>query len=118
MSRAVFKVLVCGGRDFADQAKLERHLNALHHARPITHLIHGGARGADLLGAEWAFKRGIQPVTCQALWGFYEGAAGPVRNQAMLELGPDLVVAFPGGTGTQDMIDRARKAGVALTRVE
>jgi hypothetical protein len=38
-----------------------------------------------------------------------------MRNQAMLDYGkPDLVVAFPGGKGTADMVRRARVAGVKV----
>jgi ABC-type sugar transport system substrate-binding protein len=36
----------------------------------------------------------------------------------MLDEGkPDIVVAFPGGTGTADMVRRARKAGVVVIEV-
>ena len=36
----------------------------------------------------------------------------------MLEEGkPDLVVAFPGGGGTKDIVRRAAKAGVAIHEV-
>lgn len=43
---------------------------------------------------------------------------GPLRNQRMLEEGkPDLVVAFPGGGGTKDMVRRAAKAGVPIHEV-
>lgn len=42
-------------------------------------------------------------------------AAGPIRNQRMLDEGkPDLVVAFPGGRGTADMVRRAKAAGVPV----
>ena len=44
--------------------------------------------------------------------------AGPIRNQRMLDEGkPDLVVAFPGGKGTNGMIDLARNAGVRVILV-
>jgi hypothetical protein len=44
--------------------------------------------------------------------------AGPLRNYQMLEEGkPDLVVAFPGGGGTKDMVRRAVKAGVSVHEV-
>ena len=43
---------------------------------------------------------------------------GPLRNQRMLHEGkPDLVVVFPGGGGTKDMVRRAVKAGVAIHEV-
>lgn len=42
-------------------------------------------------------------------------AAGPIRNRRMLLEGmPDLVVAFPGGRGTADMVRRARAAGIEV----
>lgn len=40
--------------------------------------------------------------------------AGPIRNSFMLALGPDLVLAFPGGRGTADMVRQASEAGVAF----
>ena len=44
--------------------------------------------------------------------------AGPLRNQRMLDEGkPDLVVAFPGGGGTKDMVRRSVKAGVPIHEV-
>ena len=44
--------------------------------------------------------------------------APPLRNQRMLDEGkPDLVVAFPGGGGTKDMVRRAVKAGVPIHEV-
>jgi hypothetical protein len=44
--------------------------------------------------------------------------AGPLRNQRMLDEGkPDLVVAFPGGGGTKDLVRRAVKAGVSVHEV-
>ncbi len=39
-----------------------------------------------------------------------------IRNQQMLdEAKPDMVLAFPGGRGTDDMVSRAEKAGVPVT---
>jgi hypothetical protein len=53
-----------------------------------------------------------------AQWDRYGEAAGPIRNAWMLEFGkPDLVVAFPGGRGTADMISKARKAGIEVCEV-
>jgi hypothetical protein len=36
----------------------------------------------------------------------------------MLEENPDLVVAFPGGSGTRNMVEIARKAGVTVAMAE
>jgi hypothetical protein len=50
-------------------------------------------------------------------WETHGRAAGPIRNQAMLDEGkPYLVIAFWDGKskGTLDMISRATRAGVPV----
>lgn len=108
--------LVCGGRDFKYTEVVETALTDMLLGCPhkLTHVITGMAPGADLLARDWAIKRGIQPVDCPALWGAYprSGArnAGTRRNTAMLELNPSWVIAFPGGSGTADMINQTKVA--------
>lgn len=109
------KVLVCGGRDYHNKLRVWAILHEIQAETPITYLIHGGARGADLLGASWATStNGVATVRCDANWARDGRAAGPIRNHGMLGLNPDLVVAFPGGRGTDDMIRQAQKAGVRV----
>src|SRR5438309_11662350 len=99
------KVLVCGGRDYKQTAQVQRVLSAMHETEPMTLVISGGARGVDLMGANWAYNAGIKVVLFRARWSEHGLQAGPIRNQMMLDEGkPDRVVAFPGGRGTQDMI--------------
>lgn len=107
------RVLVCGGRDFSDFGLL---CEVLDEVKP-TYLIHGNARGADTLAGQWAFMRGVRGIACPANWARDGKRAGPLRNQRMLGQAPDLVVAFPGGRGTADMVARARKAGVPVREV-
>lgn len=110
------KVLVCGGRRFNNRAFVWSRLDRLHADTPITALIQGGAQGVDALAREWVkTKAGIQSYVCKADWGQHGWAAGPIRNARMLEWKPDLVIAFPGGRGTIDMIAKAKQAGVAVT---
>jgi len=48
-------------------------------------------------------------------WKRYGPKAGPIRNKQMLDEGrPDLVVAFPGGNGTNDMVKKAKAAGIEV----
>jgi hypothetical protein len=106
------KVLVCGGRDYVDQAALNDVLDSLDLQAPITQVIHGGARGADHMAGVWASGAGVWVRIFRADWGTHGKAAGPIRNQRMLDEGkPDLVVACSGGTGTADMVRRAQEAG-------
>lgn len=89
-------------------------------------IIHGACKrkgsnqicGADLIADEWAVVNWIAPKEFPVEWERYGLAAGPIRNQKMLDEGkPDLVVALPGGRGTDDMISRAEKAGVPILRL-
>lgn len=50
------RVLVCGGRDFADSEYCFAVLSKLHARRPITVIIEGGATGADRLGEILGFR--------------------------------------------------------------
>ena len=109
------RVLVCGGRNYDDQFSVSRTLNALRILSPISLLIYGGSRGADDLGRGWAEGQGISTMCFPADWEAHGPAAGPIRNTWMLREGkPDIVVAFPGGKGTADMVRKARAAGVRV----
>lgn len=112
------RVLVCGGRDYDDESRLRRILSSLHAQAEITLLIEGGARGADRLASFWACDHDVPTDRYEADWNAHPKAAGPIRNQLMLDEGePDLVVAFPGGRGTADMVRRAKKAGVTVVDI-
>jgi len=110
------RILVCGGRDFSDYFYLRKVLQK--HVAQIDTLIHGGARGADSAAKFWTEANGISQVEFKADWDQHGKAAGPIRNQQMIDEGhPDMVIAFPGGTGTADMIRRAEEAGIKVIRV-
>jgi len=110
-------VLVTGGRNYADRAKLFATLDAL---QPISILIHGAAAGADRLAGEWCFLRGVTCHEVHANWTAYGKKAGPMRNAKMVRIallprGQDVVcVAFPGGVGTADCAMKARMAGMKV----
>ena len=118
MSRRTFKVLVCGGRDFKKWSIIFNHLKTLHEKHNITHIITGGADGADSYAKGCARELGIQTVECDANWNLYGKAAGPIRNRNMLDLQPDLVIAFPGGKGTASMKALAQQAGIEVIELE
>jgi hypothetical protein len=109
------RLLVCGGRDYDAAAFLFRTLDDLHREHQFREFMQGGARGADALAKDWAMTHpDIKRFEIKADWKRYGNAAGPIRNQRMLEWGPDLVVAFAGGTGTAGMAALARAAGVPV----
>jgi len=110
------RVLVCGDRNWSDGALV---LSTLSGLGPLSVVIHGACRGADLLGEAAARRLGVPVLPFPALWDVHGRAAGPIRNQRMLVEGrPDLVVAFHDhlseSRGTRDMLARARSAGVRV----
>lgn len=112
------RVIVCGGRDYDDCMILRRALFAIHEGPggPIKMLFHGNARGADTEAARWAREFNVTAHACPADWTKHGRAAGPIRNKHMLGQGIDLVVAFPGGRGTRNMIKQAEAAGVKVVQ--
>ena len=109
------RLLVCGGRDYNDFGRLVSELNTY---RDAALLIHGDARGADRLSGQWAAIHSVPVKAFPAEWGLHGKGAGHIRNQRMLDEGkPDLVIAFPGGTGTADMVRRAKAAGVRVVEI-
>jgi hypothetical protein len=119
------RVLVCGGRDYTDRDHIWNTLCEIDAKRgPITCVIHGAATGADSEAMFWAQMmadcgKAIKHAPFIADWHTDGKAAGPIRNQRMLDVGkPDLVVAFPGAKGTSDMVRRARQAGVEVVEIK
>jgi hypothetical protein len=105
------RVLVCGGRHYHDEANVYATLDRL---KPTT-VIEGGATGADFLANAWSIDHDVDCETYYAEWKKFGRSAGAIRNQRMLTEGrPDLVVAFPGGKGTADMVRRATNAGIKV----
>lgn len=112
------RAIVCGGRDYHDRDELFRKLDDLHAEFTLQEIAHGGAKGADILAADWAKDRGIKAQEFKANWIGRPKTAGMVRNGEMLrEFKPDAVIWFPGGKGTQNMVERAIRAGVRILAV-
>lgn len=109
------RVLVCGGRNYHNREEVFGELHALAEKHGWLTIIEGGATGADRLAREFAELCYHGLVEIKADWQQHGNAAGPIRNQRMLTSGkPDLVLAFPGGRGTADMVRRAREQGFTV----
>lgn len=120
------RLLVYGGRDcskFDVWNWLERnawaeiaHKTGRQTSPPLLKtLIHGGARGADEGGADWGRSEHANVNCFKANWRKHGKAAGPIRNQQMIDEGqPDIAIAFPGGKGTADMTRRLEAAGIPI----
>jgi hypothetical protein len=110
------KVLVCGGRDYNDDVLIYKELDKLGLRPLVDMIIHGGARGVDSIAGWWADSLDIPCLRVPADWRIGK-AAGFYRNKHMLTYQPDLVLAFPGGKGTANMVQLAREAGLRVTLV-
>lgn len=111
------RVIVCGGRDYTDAHRIWSFLDQVDADHGIGIVIHGMARGADMIAGKWARARGKVEKAVPADWATNGKAAGPMRNAAMLYFKPDLVIAFPGGAGTRDMVNKAIAAGISVLEV-
>lgn len=99
------RVIIAGGRDFDNYDLLRGKCDSiLSKAEDIT-IISGGAKGADLLGEQYATERGYEVEVYPADWKAHGNSAGPIRNMKMLNRA-DAVIAFWDGAsrGTEHMI--------------
>ena len=116
------RVLVTGDRHWKDKGLVHQVLKDLLREYRITTLIEGEAPGADLISRKMALSLGVDVAAFPANWTKYGKAAGPVRNQRMLDEGkPDFVVAFHDNLamsrGTKNMVERAERAGLPVIRI-
>lgn len=108
-------VAVTGGRAYANKAKVAEVMQGLVTEFGHFMVVHGDADGADALVADWADDNGRPAAAVRATWEAWGYSAGPRRNGWILKyLQPKLLIAFPGGRGTADMVRQARAAGIAV----
>ena len=113
------RVLVCGGREFCNWGLLHNTLSGIKNENHISCIIQGKAKGADWLAKAWAGWFSIHTEDFPVGRKTRGKGAGHTRNQKMIDEGkPDLVVAFRGGRGTEDMIKRAKKHGIKVVGVK
>lgn len=116
--RSETRIIVSGGRDFADYDYLKEKMNGvienINHSR-IT-IISGGAKGADSIAEKYAREKGIEFKRFNARWDLFGKRAGYIRNIEMLDYaglsdGDSILVAFWDGksNGTKHMISEAMK---------
>jgi hypothetical protein len=101
------KVAVIGSRGFNDFGKLK---DVLDRIEGVTHVVSGGAKGADTLAEQWAREKGIEIVIYRPDWAKFGRGAGVIRNRSIVE-DCDRCIAFWDGTskGTKSSIDLCRK---------
>lgn len=141
---APFRLVVAGGRDFADPAFLDQALNramasyapadvlsGLSDASPYGRLqvISGGAAGADTLGEQWAKAAGVPVQRYPAAWDNLDAPGAVIRTNRrgqkynanagfdrnrQMAENADAVLVMPGGRGTDHMVRIAQELGLPV----
>lgn len=114
------RVLITGSREW-EASILAPFLRAAFTTLPTNAVIvHGGAAGADTIAGDVAMDMGFTVERYPADWKRFGRGAGPVRNQAMVDLGADVCFAAPLGKspGTRDCMRRARQAGIPVYELD
>lgn len=110
------KVLICGDRAWNNYWAIYDVMYRLDRSSII---IHGAAKGADTMAGVIAKNLGFKKIVAvPADWEKYGRAAGPIRNKKMLDMEPDLVLAFhndiQNSKGTLNMVTIAKKKGIEV----
>lgn len=141
------RAIVAGSRKWTDEAKLCSVLDSYYVSSDNFTLIHGAGPGTDTLADSWAKiinagfpNKLIEIEPYSAKWAdpcdpnfcypnhrrqrfdgaTYCPAAGPRRNQIMVDSGADIFLAFivngALNKGTQDCINRAEAAKIPVIK--
>jgi hypothetical protein len=128
------RVGVTGGRKYRNRAFVYATLDQIDREEGIDCLIEGEAPGLDKLARQWAESRGVPFHPFKADWDnidhpqaivkrtstgkLYDAGAGRRRNRKMLFVGrPHVMLGFPGGAGTYDMMVQTVEAGITLRKM-
>lgn len=112
-------VVITGSRNWTDRKAIQAALEG------ADLLIHGGARGADLLAQDVALGASMDVLLVPANWKQYGKSAGMARNSRIAmwasrlrNQGYDVVCyAFPmpDSRGTWDCVEKVRAFGIPTT---
>lgn len=124
------RIIVAGSRDFKDynflKDKLMRLLETLDETSLVDNpsqvkFISGTAKGADVLGEQFAYTYGYEVKRFPAEWNLYGKSAGYIRNEQMAKYAVSegcygILIAFWDGKskGTKHMVDLAKKYGLKI----
>lgn len=111
------RVLVTGSRNWTDWTSVFLWMEYAYDRFPGAVLVHGAARGLDMMAAHiWQEAFGGPVEEHPADWNGLRRKAGMVRNAKMVSLGADLCIGFPleGSIGTYGCMKLAAKAGIEV----
>ena len=104
------KLAIIGSRGFNDYNFLKENVSEFleRNSLSCTHIISGGAKGADTLASQYATEHQLEMVIFKPDWKQFGKRAGFIRNTTIIE-NADVVIAFWDGisSGTKDSIAKA-----------
>jgi hypothetical protein len=114
-----YRILITGSRDWKDKAVIRHAIFSTWQkagSPKNTVVIVGRAHGADTIAETCSEAFGFTIEPYEADWRKEGRAAGPKRNQRMVDSGADICLAFPhdGSKGTADCMKRAEKAKIPV----
>lgn len=116
-----FRILITGSRDWSDEKAIENAIIDLSNWYPFQWedvvIVHGDCpTGADAIAQRFAEEVGLITERHPADWNKFGKFAGPKRNMEMVDLGADVVLAFPKGVskGTRGCLKYAQEAGLTV----
>jgi predicted Rossmann fold nucleotide-binding protein DprA/Smf involved in DNA uptake len=110
-----FKVIIAGGRDFDNYPLLKVKCDKILEGRKMVEVISGMARGADMLGIQYADEYGFNVISKPANWDEYGKSAGYRRNREMAAMADACIVFWDGKSrGTMHMIELAKENNLPL----
>ena len=121
-----YRVLVTGSRDWDNLALLSFLIGVAigESGRPKAEvvIVHGACpTGADTMAEQTAVTSDVMTEPHPADWDRHDKAAGPIRNQEMVDLGADICLAFfkvgAGNRGTANCAASAERAGIPVRRI-
>jgi hypothetical protein len=111
------RVMFTGSRHFCDRGAVAKVLQSIDRDAHI--LVGDCPTGLDVFVRELTHRRPRTIFT--ANWDTHGIAAGPIRNQEMVDTGPTVCFAFlrqdEDNRGTRDAMRRARRAGVVVCQI-
>jgi hypothetical protein len=117
-----YRVLITGDRNWACLDLARRIVDRLKARHDAIEIIHGAAKGVDSAFHVAGINAGVGVIACPAEWETYGPAAGPMRNQRMVDAGADVCLAFHSNLkwskGTKGCVVRALDAGIPVWLVD
>ncbi len=107
------KVIIAGSRGITDPAYLQAVMAEIDDPNlDITEVVCGMAKGADMLGFDWATENNIPVKRFFPDWDRYGKRAGIIRNREMGDYADALIALWDGSShGTTHMIGYMKHLG-------